>query len=213
MEWKYNPAGFSSICRSSRRPTKEGRYFTAILSTVCCCWATFLPISAPPDLNVYSYTHRLGWEGAKGVTLIINPYLVKRWQIRPYITDFPLVRHWKPVLQVAFDIREKSFPTPWNHRVITPRGPKPVRLSLVKIHICANRILRWTRGSMHCLKYSLKFQGLNNQTQKKFWLHKYEFLPPISVRALADLPHHVEKFCTKERRTGFGHLGVIALCL
>ena len=44
---------------------------------------------------------------------------------------------------------------------------------------------------MHCLKYSLKLQGLNNHN-KTVWIHKYEFFLPISpvsypscVRALA----------------------------
>ena len=39
------------------------------------------------------------------------------------------------------------------------------------IHICVDRIFKGTGGSVHCLKYSLKFHGLNNQNLKKNFLN------------------------------------------
>ena len=35
---------------------------------------------------------------------------------------------------------------------------------VLKFHICVGRIFKGRGGSVHCLKYSLKFQGLNYLT-------------------------------------------------
>ena len=79
---------------------------------------------------------------------------------------------------------------------------------VVKIHICVDRIFKETGGSVHFLKLSLKFQGLNN---KFLFFHYYEFVLPLSQYFISFeyAPNLGLKFCTKERRIGFGPLGVI----
>ena len=82
--------------------------------------------------------------------------------------------------------------------------------------ICVDRILKETRGPVHCLKYLLKFQGPNNNNLKKIYLHKYENHPSPQYTipfATAHLPHHGEKICTKEKRTRlWSSIGVLFLC-
>ena len=51
---------------------------------------------------------------------------------------------------------------------------------VVKILICVDRIFKETGGSVHCLKFLLKFQGLNNRNFLKICKQKYEFLLTLS---------------------------------
>ena len=74
-----------------------------------------------------------------------------------------------------------------------------------------------TGGSVHCLKYSLKFQGLNSHIYIYYLYTQYEFLPllsPVSCPlCIGDFAPPWEMFFPKERLIGVGHLGVITLWL
>ena len=69
--------------------------------------------------------------------------------------------------------------------------------------LCGQNFQRKRRISAHGLKYSLKFQGLNNQTLIKPYTNM-KFSHPSSLYpvpfAYAHLPHHGAKFCPQKSR-------------
>ena len=87
---------------------------------------------------------------------------------------------------------------------------------VVRFLICESRIFTAKGGSVYFLKYLLKLQGLNNYNffflfvykNVKFYHHSFQYPFPL---VYAYLPHHGENFCTKKRRIGFSHLGIITL--
>ena len=103
------------------------------------------------------------------------------------------------------------------YKVITPRKPMHIRLFLVQhfmvgpvrkrkigkrggkfSYLCRQIFFKERGGSVHCLKYSLKFQDLNSSNYHDKTFFNTNFTTPLPCLAYAHLPHPGKKFAQRK---------------